>query len=155
MKNVRYGARVIAFLLIVGGLLGILTSSVTGVHFAQQHQDGRVASTIVSRTLFAWSVVTGVLLWRGKPRGFQWATFLFALQVPVFGLSRVVYEFSTFFSLRVMLGDTSRHVGADIGSSSNLYLSPQPVGMMLGINIIAVIALWYLIRESRRRAALL
>jgi hypothetical protein len=147
--NVKYGARIIAVFLVAGGLLGILSLVMMYFHLAQQHQSLPVVSSVVSLALFAWGMLTGVGLWRATPRGFKWATILFALQVPVFHVARMTYEFSTGFSFRVMIGNTNRYIGGDIGSSLNIALSPQSLEFMFGINIIAVMALVYLIRESR------
>jgi hypothetical protein len=147
--KVVYGARIIAFFLLAGGLLGILNSVLMGFHFAHRQESLRVISAILSAALFAWGILTGVALWRGTLRGFKWAKILFALQVPVFSVARLSYEFSTFFSFRVMAGATNHYIGGNIGSSSNLYVAPQSLGLMFGINIIAVIALLYLIRGSR------
>jgi hypothetical protein len=147
--NIKYGARIIAFFLVGGGLLGILSSVLMGFHFAHLHQSPRVISAIVSTALFAWGILTGVALWRGTPPGFKWAKILFALQVPVFCVARLTYEFSTFFSFRVMVGNTNHYIGGNIGSSSNIYVSPESQGLMFGVNIVAFIALMYLIRVSR------
>ena len=147
--NVKYGARIIAVFLVAGGLLGILSLVMMHFHLAQQHQSLPVISSVVSVALFAWGILTGIALWRATPHGFKWATILFALQVPVFHVARVTYEFSTGFSFRVMVGNTNRYIGGDIGSSLNFDVSPQSLGFMFGINIVAVIALVYLIRASR------
>jgi hypothetical protein len=88
-------------------------------------------------------------VWRGKASGLKWAKLLFAIQVPVFTIERFAYEFSTFFSLRVMIGNTTHHIGGNIGSSSNLNLLPQPLGFLFGINIVAVLVLLYLMRASQ------
>jgi hypothetical protein len=130
----------------LGGLLGIL-SLVMHFHLAQQHQSLPVISSVISVALFAWGIVTGVALWQSAPRGFKWAKILFALQVPVFYVARLTYEFSTCISFRVMIGSTNR----DIGSSLNFDVSPQI--FMFGINIVAVLALLYLIRASRLASA--
>lgn len=151
--NMKYWTKIIAFSLVAGGLLGIVGSILLGSQFAQQHQSLRAISAIISAALFAWGILTGVALWRATPRGFKWAKLLLALQVPVFSIVHVSYEFSTFFSFRVMIGNTTRHIGGDIGSSSNLYFSAQSLGFMFGINIVAVIALLYLIRASRSASA--
>jgi len=147
--NMRYGARIIAVFLVAGGLLGILSLVMMHYHLAQQHQSLPVISSVISVALFAWGILTGVALWRATPRGFKWAKILLALQVPVFHLARLTYEFSTGFSLRVMIGNTNRNIGGDIGSSLNFDVSPQSLGFMFGINVVAVIALLYLIRASR------
>lgn len=91
--NMRYGAKIIAFFLVAGGLLGILSSILMGFHFAQQHQNLRVIWAILSVALFAWSILTGVSLWRAMPRGFKWAKLLFALQVPVFSVAMLRMNF--------------------------------------------------------------
>ena len=148
--KMRYGRSIIGFLLVAGGLLGILGSVQMGLHSAQQHQSLRVASAIIGTALFAGGILTGIALWQATPRGFKWAKILFALQVPVFGVGCFSFEFSTLLSLRVMIGNTTHRIGGNIGSSLNLYWSPQSLGFMFGINIVAVIALLYLI--TRRLA---
>jgi hypothetical protein len=145
----KFGARIIAFFLLAGGLLGLIGSLLAVYHSAQQHRALAGMSGILSTALFAWCLPAGAALWRTTPNGFKWAKLLFAIQVPVFCIARFSYEFSTFFSLRVMIGNTTRHIGADIGSSSNLNLLPQSLGFLFGINVVAVVALLYLIRASR------
>jgi hypothetical protein len=145
----KYGARIIAFFLLAGGLLGILGSALTVYHSVQQQRLLAGVSGMLSTVLFAWCIVAGVALWRTTPNGFKWAKLLFAMQVPVFSIARFSYEFSTFFSFRLMIGNAARHIGGDIGSSSNLNLLPQSLGFLFGINIFAVLILLYLIRPSR------
>ena len=142
-------AKTLAVFLIAGGLLGILESVLKGVHFSQQNQTIRLISSILSAALFAWGIPVGIGLWQGTLAGFKWAKLLFALQVPVFSLVHVSYELSTFLSFRVMLGDTNHYLGGNIGSSSNIYLSADPTGVIFGVNIVAVLALLYLMKASR------
>jgi hypothetical protein len=151
-EKVMYGARIIAFFLVAGGLLGILGSVQRGFHFARQQQILRVIFATIGIALFVWSILTGVDLWRATPRGFKWAKIMVALQVPVFCVARCTYEFSTLFSFRVMIGNTTHYIGGNIGSSSNLYWSPQSPGFMFGINLVAATLLLYLItRGSQSR----
>jgi len=145
----KYGARVIGVFLLAGGLLGLVGSLLAVYQSARQHQLLAEISGILSTGLFAWCIPAGAALWRPTPNGFKWAKFLFAIQVPVFSIARISYEFSTFFSFRVMIGNTTHHIGGNIGSSSNLNLLPQPAGFLFGINIIAVVVFLYLIRASQ------
>jgi hypothetical protein len=144
----KYGARIAALFLLAGGLLGMFGSAMAVYHSVQQQRD-LDRSGMLSTALFAWCIPTGAALWRGKPNGFHWAKLLFALQIPVFSIARVSYEFSTFFSLRLMIGNTTHYLGANLGSSCNLHLLPQSQGFLFGINIAAVLILLYLIRQSR------
>src|SRR5262245_39501852 len=145
----KYGARIIAFFLLAGGMLGMLGSALTVYHSVQQHWVLAGVSGMLSTALFAWCIPAGAALWRTTPEGFKWAKLLFAMQVPVLSIARFSYEFSTFFSFRLMIGNTTRHIGGDVGSSSNLNLLPQSFGFLFGINIVAVLILLYLIRSSR------
>jgi hypothetical protein len=121
-------------------------------HLAEQHQSLPVLASALSIALFAWGILAGVALWRATPRGLTWAKILLAFQVSVFHIVRLTYEFSTGFSFRVMIGSTNRYIGGDIGSSLNVGLPPQSLGFMFGINIVAVVALAYLIGASRSAA---
>jgi hypothetical protein len=149
----KYGSRIIGVFLAFGGLLGLLSLGMMRAHLAELHQGLPVLASALSVALFAWGILTGVALWRATPRGLTWAKILLALQVPVFHVVRLTYEFSTGFSFRVMIGSTNRHVGGDIGSSLNFGLSPELLGFMFGINIVALVALVYLIGASRSAAA--
>jgi hypothetical protein len=148
----HYLARIIAFFLLAGGVLGLLGSLSAVYHSARQHHVLAGMSGVLSTALFVWCIPTGAALWRASPSGFKWAKLLFAIQVPVFCIARLSYEFSTFFSFRVLIGNTTRHIGGNIGSSSNLNLLPQSLGLLFGINVVAVVVLLYLIRASRSTA---
>src|SRR6516225_9334129 len=110
----KYGARVIGVFLLAGGLLGLVGSLLAVYQSARQHQLLAEISGILSTGLFAWCIPAGAALWRPTPNGFKWAKFLFAIQVPVFSIARISYEFSTFFSFRVMIGNTTHHIGGNI-----------------------------------------
>jgi len=142
--DVRVGARLISFLLIAGGILGIVSSVFLAANFAQVHRPYRVAIALGSIAVFGWSVLKGTDLWRGKPRGYRWAKLLFAFQVPVFSVAKLGYEFSTGISCRILFGHSNRRIGADIGSSLNLLVSSEANEWIIGINIIALIIFVYL-----------
>ena len=147
-NSVRYGARIISFLLIVGGILGILAAVSLAIGFTHQHRPYRVIVPVASIGVFAWGMLKGIDLWRGKPTGYRWARILFALQIPAISVARFSYEFSTGVSGRILFGHSNRRFGADIGSSLNLLVSPDPQGWMLGINIVPLIVLVYLLKIS-------
>lgn len=150
LQKAGYGVRFVAILLIAGGLLG-LTGSTLGIYqAAKHHQIATAISGILAIGLFAWSLRSGVSLWRFKRDALRPAQILFAMQIPVFSLARFSYEFSTFFSFRVMVGNTTHHIGGNIGSSSNIGLLSQPTDFLVGINIIALLVFLYLLRVSAR-----
>ena len=149
-RQVTYGARVIAFLLIAGGILGMILAVQLFRYFFHQHQTYRTIVPTLSLVVFGWVGLKGIDLWLGKPSGFKWATILFALQIPTFSISRLSYEFSTGISARMLFGHSNRQFGANIGSSLNFLISPEPQGWMFGINFVAVIVLVYLLLVSTK-----
>ena len=62
----KYGARIIAFFLLAGGLLGLVGSLLALYHCAQQRLLAGI-SGILSTVLFGWCVLTGAALWRITP----------------------------------------------------------------------------------------
>jgi len=137
--------------LVVGGLMGILAYCMMGMQSLRQHRYWTSAAAAIAVALFAWAIATGISLWQGTSRGFTWAKLLFALQIPTFTAAHFTYEFSTFLSLRVMVGNTTHNFGGNLGSSSTLLYSPQPLGWMLGVNCVAILVSWYLRKASRDR----
>jgi len=148
MASAMLGSRLISLLLIAGGILGIVAAVFLIQGLTQHDQPYRVIIPAISIAVFGWSIFQGVELWRDKPSGSKWAKILFAMQIPGFCVSRLTYEFSTGISARIMFGNTSRRFGADVGSSLNFLISPEPQGWMLGINIVAVCVLAYLLKTS-------
>jgi hypothetical protein len=150
-SRANYGARFIAFLLIAGGILGILAAVALTAAFMRQHRPYRAVTAIASVAVFGWGAIKGIDLWRGRPQGYRWAKILFALQIPAFSVAGFSYEFSTGISYRIMFGNSNRRFGADIGSSFNLLFSPETEGWMLGVNCIAVAVLAYLMWATRSK----
>ena len=136
-----YVSKIIGVVLILGGLLGVAASVPAVIHFGHEYQVMRMISAIMGIALFVWSIPVGVGVWRESARELKWAKILFALQIPVFSIGRLVYEYSNFLSLRIMVGNTSHNFGGDIGSSSDFYLLPHSPGFMFGINVFACIVL--------------
>jgi hypothetical protein len=149
--NVKWGARFVSFLLIAGGILGILAAIQMTIHFGHEHRPDRVVVPVISVIVFGWGAIKGIALWRGHPSGYRWAKLLFVLQIPALCVGRLTYEFSTGMSARVLFGHSNRRFGADIGSSLNFLISPEPLGWMLGMNLVAVVVVFYLFRVSRHK----
>src|SRR5262245_37982892 len=102
-----YASKFIAFLLVAGGLLGIVASVQMTIHFAHEQHLYRVVVAVISLAIFVWCSLKGIDLWQGKPSGYRWAKVLFALQIPVICISRFTYEFSTGLSARIIFGHSS------------------------------------------------
>lgn len=145
----RLGQKTVAVFLAGGGLLGLANVIRIGLYVAQRHMNFDVMPAVMSVTIFVCCISTGIALWRAVPWGRRLATILLALQIPLFNIGRFVYEFSALLSVRLLIGDTNSHFLPDIGSSFNLALLPEPVGLRFGVNIVAATMLAFLTWVSR------
>ncbi len=75
------GMRILAFLLIIGGLIGIGVVVYMGYTLLKMHWLYSVM-VIIFLFVFSYSLITGVRLWKNDPRGHKWAMILFATQIP-------------------------------------------------------------------------
>jgi hypothetical protein len=139
-------AKLLAVMLAIGGVLGIGLAIWMGYQFVPVHWI-YIVLVVAFLLLFIWSVIAGIRLWRGEPKGWKWATILFALQVPVLTVPGLSYEFYTGLALKIVGGDVETNVGLDFGANANFYLGTEITGLVYGVNLVAVAALIYLVRS--------
>ena len=142
------GVRFLALLLVVGGLVGIGTSVFMGYGFLPQHW---VYGVIVAAflVLFVWSLIVGVRLWRGDPRGIKWSKILFSCQVPILTVPGFSYEYFTGVSIKIVGGEVDSNVALNLGAGAEFFLDTRITSLVFGINIFAVLALVYLFFKLR------
>lgn len=149
-KSVGKDIRLIAILLIVGGIFGIGLAVWLGLQASSQ-QPAFAFYGLVFGAVFAWSAWKGISLWKGRPDGYKWAKILFAAQIPILSLPYFAYEFYTGLSLRLIFGQVNSNIGFGLGSSIEFYVSPEIRNTVFGINLIALIVFVYLVKMSRSK----
>ena len=132
--------KILAALLTHGGLLGAGLSATNSYAVVRAH-PGASAALFTYALLFIFSVLTGIRLWRGDPRGVKWAAILFALQISVITLRHFDYEFFTGLSVTIMHAQSIWDTNSAVGSRLNLMFYEQPTSPRFGINVIALFAL--------------
>lgn len=146
------GERVLAFLLLLGGVLGIGVSLYAVVLlFRTQWVHSLIAAPLV--LLFAWSMFTGFRLWHGRDSGRRWAIILFAMQIPTFTVPGFSYEYYTAFSVKIVGGHVDKPVSVSLGSNGDLQvLDPRVTDSVYGLNLFGLAATAYLF--ARRRSSI-
>jgi hypothetical protein len=99
-RRADYGVRLIAVLLIAGGILGVVGAVAVTSAFIRDQRPYRAVPAIASMAVFGWGAIKGIDLWRGRPQGYRWAKILFAFQILTFSVAGLSYEFSTGISGR-------------------------------------------------------
>jgi hypothetical protein len=150
-KSASAGDRLLALMLMLGGVVGIGLSVFMGVKYLQVHW---LYSILVAAflLLFAWSALAGFRLWRGERRGWKWATILFAMQIPILTVPGLSYEYYTGMSFKVAGGHVDKPVTFALGSNANFYLDTRITDLVYGVNLFALAATCYLITRRRHYA---
>jgi hypothetical protein len=141
--------RGLAFLLMVGGALGIGVSLyMAALLLRTQLIASFIAWPLV--LLFVWSILTGFHLWRGQSSGRRWATILFAMQIPILTVPGFSYEYYTGLSVKVIGGHVDKPVSFSLGSNGNLQVfDPRVTDFAYGLNLFGLAATAYLVTRRR------
>lgn len=156
-EYVRGGVKLVASLLIAGGIIGILFTIAMAIRIVMQ-QPFFMVFAVLSILVYGWNALKGMDLWRGKPQGLKWAKIMLALQTPVICVPGFLYEFNSPLHLNIMVGHVGNavmfdQIGATVefafGPNFNLHVfSPQLQCLFFSVNVVALIALVYLIKAS-------
>jgi hypothetical protein len=153
--KIPIGVRILAALLFLGGIFGVCISLYLGVSLLPKN-PGYLVLAIALLALFAFSALTGWRLWRGEPRGWKWATILYASQIPIFSIAGLSYEWYAGIAIRLVGGAVDSNLGFALGSNAEFYIGASQGGASYGINLFALVAYAYLkavLPESPRPAA--
>jgi hypothetical protein len=140
----KIGIRILVALLLIGGVLGIVLTLYMGYGMLQQHWIYGLVFALFA-LLFAYSTFVGFQLWQGHPLGRKRAMILFATQVPVFTLPGVTYEWYTGLAFKIMGGHIEKSTVLGLGSSINFYLDTRITDIAYGVNVVALVALLFLV----------
>jgi hypothetical protein len=150
--SVSLEVKLIALLLIAGGLLGVglgLGAYTEIIRQSALRSPLNVAFSGLYIALFICCIWAGVGLWRGRPQGYKWAKVLFGAQIPTITVPGFTYAFQTLgVTIRLLLGQAGPRINLRLGSSISIYVSPAIQDLVVGINVVAVFALIYLVRVT-------
>ena len=90
--------KVIAVLQVLGGIHG-LAQLVGDISVSEQMQDAGIISYTIFAILLVMSIISGVLLWYKKRRGFVWSIIIQFLQAVRFTFGPINYGFHLLISL--------------------------------------------------------
>lgn len=152
-KAKEIGPKFLAFLLTVGGVLGVGISVYLAYTFVQQHWIYIVLAAAFG-ALFVWTTLTGIHLWQNKPRGWKWGKIVFAAQIPVLTVPGFSYEYYSGIAIKVLGGQADSHFKMEVGANANFYLDTRITDLMYGVNVFALLAFVYLLVKSRPNPAL-
>jgi hypothetical protein len=146
--------KLLSLLLSVGGIVGVVISLWAELtQFMQAGARPSVQTAIIGVFAFVFGLSTwiGVDLWKGKERAYKWAKILFAAQVPQISLPGFAYHFySSLVLFLTYRRQTDSKVGLnfELGSAIALWVSPDIENVVLGVNLVALVALIRLIKAE-------
>ena len=153
-KNEDFFRKLVSLLLIAGGGAGVIAAVLSWIGMLD-HVSLANRPVVVLMGLFVlvygFSAWTGVELWRKKPGALKRAQILLLAQVPSLSVTGFAYQFYTGLALYLSLSQRPDIViGFEFlpGSSLQFQLGAETDGFMLGVNLVAIVAL-YLLEKSR------
>jgi hypothetical protein len=151
LKNPELNRKLVSLLLIVGGTAGVIATLWTEMSLISRANRGAATVMGVFALIFGLSTWTGIELWRKKPWAFTCAQILLIAQIPNISFPGFAYYFYTGFTLYLSLNTLpSVLLGFEfqLGSALRLEISHEIEGFTVGLNLVAIVAL-YLLGKSR------
>jgi len=97
--------------------------------------------------------VSGLLYWAGKAAGFYGSVATHALQIPVFLTTVLAYKLAFGIGVFLKIIGPIKLVELKLGASTILVVLPEQQGAVVAVNLYALFALMYLIRDRKRADA--
>ena len=129
---------IIAFIQVGGGLVGI---GLFAYHFGAL-QSSFLLTLVVAP--FFYGIYSGYLLWQGKVKGLNHSLIVQAIQIPMFSFAYVGYNLQIGIVLSIGWFNSKGAFNLHFGSASLISINPSSDTYGVGINLIALAALYYL-----------
>ncbi|HET9366033.1 MAG TPA: hypothetical protein VFP71_13575 [Candidatus Angelobacter sp.] len=147
----RVGIKLIALLLMLGGIFGAIVGLYQEVQILTSIGSSAAAWAGLFVVLFGWSAWVGFELWHGKVRAFKLAKVIFAAQIPIFSVNGFAFD-GFFTGLRVYFVVSEQppnlRWGFNLASGIHFVFGPRVDYWLLGVNLVAVVALIHLMRAT-------
>lgn len=146
--------KLVSLLLMVGGGMGVLVPFVEWI-VMRAHGVTTTGEFVALLGLFVFvfglSMWIGIELWRKKSRAFRWARILLIAQIPNLGVAGFAYRFYmgvTLYLLWSQRPDIVTGFEFEWGSDLRFFFPLEADGFVIGVNLVAIGAL-YLLAKSR------
>jgi len=152
----KTGVTLIALLLAIGGAFGLVFAFTAQVNLLLAGQFKLAAMDGLFVLLFGWSAWIGYELWQGKPYAFRMAKLILIAQIPNFTVPGFSFEgFITGGRVYLMVGSCtpSLQFGFNLQSFIHFTISSDIDCWRLGVNLLAVVAVAYLMSLSADKAS--
>ncbi len=95
-------------------------------------------------------VASGLFFWMGKTAGYYGSVVTHALQIPMMVTTAMAYKLAFGIGAFLKIIGPIKLVGLKLGASTILIVLPAQQGTIIAVNLYALFALVYLIRDSRK-----
>lgn len=150
--------RILVVLEIGGGAVGLVFLAMSRP-WTREAAKGVWFLSVLYVGLFLLTIAAGLLLAEGMRRGIKWSVACQAIQIPVIVSSALTYRFVFASHLTVGYFGSTWVVEPGIGTTAMLSggpvtaVSPLMTGVGCGVNLVAVVALLYLLWNLRKTPA--
>ena len=159
MKNNQKWNRIISIYEMIGGVLGLgitifLILSILPQLLSQEaplfNKLFLVAIIIFAIGGYLLSFIAGLFLWKKQNKGIFLSIITQIIQIPKFAIAGFSYFFVSGIELFVTISNSSLGFTTYFGSHWDISFYPEDKTFLIGVNIIAIIALIYFIKEYKK-----
>jgi hypothetical protein len=143
----RRGRAVIAALEVLGGFAGLVIASQLALRSVSIPLAALVFSVAALPMLL--SLRAGQLLWKGQRHGKVLSIVVQACQLPVLQLGAFKYNFFVGARLALLWMSSDLYPRVDLGAIITVQVAGAEAPPVIGINVVALWAIWYLWRALR------
>ena len=143
------GLFVIAALEVLGGFAGLAIASQMALRSVSMPVAALVFSLAALPMLL--SLRAGQLLWNGHQNGARLSILLQVCQLPVIQFGAMKYNFFIGARLALLWMNADVYPRVDLGAVLTVQVAGEQAPPVIGLNIVAMWAVWYLWRASRAK----
>ena len=98
----------------------------------------------------AFGFASGLLFWAGKSIGYFGSIVTHALQIPMIMTTAFAYKLAFGIGLFLKVIGPNELVSLNLGAPTILVVAPEPQGTIIAVNLYAIFALMYLVRDWKK-----
>ncbi len=146
--NLNTRQRVIVVIQIAGSAYGLIILLTAFPGFDSAGINLSIYSVLLAVSAFGFA--SGLLFWAGKSIGYFGSIVTHALQIPMIMTTAFAYKLAFGIGIFLKVIGPINLVNLNLGAPTILAVVPEPQGTIIAVNLYAMFALMYLVRDWKK-----
>jgi hypothetical protein len=146
--NLNTRQRVIVVIQIAGSAYGLIILLTAFPGFDSSGINLSIYSVLLAVSAFGFA--SGLLFWAGKSIGYFGSIVTHALQIPMIMTTAFAYKLAFGIGVFLKVIGPIKLVSLNLGAPTILVVAPESQGTIIAVNLYAIFALMYLVRDWKK-----